>query len=484
MKKLLFLFSILVFTVSLSAQSFKYHPTASATLNGYLSSTDWTTFNNKFTLPSLTSGSVMFSNGTTLAQDNANLFWDDTNNRLGIGTPAPTTELHVVSTSGSDPRGFMSSQYSSDALAAMMHFRKSRGTFGLPTTILVGDMLGRSRYSGYDGTAFLQMASIDVGTSGTIGTGRIPTYMTFSTATNAATSVLTERMRIDSEGSISLPSSGLNASLPMLTMTGTWYASGTATTTKPHFLIEPAGAASTNWDLVGTAIGVNAATGYLGKLLDLQKTAVSMFSVNYRGDVKVGRSITFGQAGSASLMYSLTTANGTPDNSGTNIQIGINTTTQRATAGGYSVYGAGVYAHTSGNQYFNLITSSFGAGAGSASYRPLGLLYTINNSGVQSGTATGIFLNATETALNSMTHNLMDLQVGGVSQFKVSNTGVVVANNVVRLKGYTVATLPAGTVGDTAYVTDALTPAYLVTVVGGGAVTTAVFYNGTNWVAH
>jgi hypothetical protein len=39
-----------------------------------------------FQLPSLTSGSVLFSNGTTIAQDNANLFWDDTNNRLGIGT--------------------------------------------------------------------------------------------------------------------------------------------------------------------------------------------------------------------------------------------------------------------------------------------------------------------------------------------------------------------------------------------------------------
>jgi hypothetical protein len=38
-----------------------------------------------FTLPSLTSGSVLFSNGTTIAQDNSNLFWDDTNNRLNIG---------------------------------------------------------------------------------------------------------------------------------------------------------------------------------------------------------------------------------------------------------------------------------------------------------------------------------------------------------------------------------------------------------------
>jgi len=72
-------------------------PTASALNRGALSSTDWTTFNSKFTLPSLTNGSVLFSNGTTIAQDNANFFWDDTNNRLGIGTTVPPVKLSVVS---------------------------------------------------------------------------------------------------------------------------------------------------------------------------------------------------------------------------------------------------------------------------------------------------------------------------------------------------------------------------------------------------
>ena len=44
-----------------------------------------------------TAGSIIFSNGTVLTQDNANLFWDDATNRLGIGTSAaPTVPLHVV----------------------------------------------------------------------------------------------------------------------------------------------------------------------------------------------------------------------------------------------------------------------------------------------------------------------------------------------------------------------------------------------------
>lgn len=57
------------------------------------------------------------------------------------------------------------------------------------------------------------------------------------------------------------------------------------------------------------------------------------------------------------------------------------------------------------------------------------------------------------------------------------------ATSVIRLKGYTVATLPAGTQGDTAFVTDSLAPTFLATVVGGGAIVTTVFYNGTSWVA-
>ena len=73
--------------------------TASSVNRGLLSSADWTAFNNKFTLPALTSGSVLFSNGTTIAQDNSNLFWDNTNKRLGIGTNSPGDILNIVGSS-------------------------------------------------------------------------------------------------------------------------------------------------------------------------------------------------------------------------------------------------------------------------------------------------------------------------------------------------------------------------------------------------
>lgn len=44
--------------------------------------------------PSGVSGAIQFSNGSAFASDAANLFWDDTNNRLGIGTNAPSATAH------------------------------------------------------------------------------------------------------------------------------------------------------------------------------------------------------------------------------------------------------------------------------------------------------------------------------------------------------------------------------------------------------
>lgn len=61
-------------------------------------------------------------------------------------------------------------------------------------------------------------------------------------------------------------------------------------------------------------------------------------------------------------------------------------------------------------------------------------------------------------------------------------TGALSVTAPITMKGYTVASLPAGTIGMTAYVTDALAPTFLATIVGGGAVVTPVFFNGAGWV--
>jgi hypothetical protein len=53
------------------------------------------------TIGSGTAGSILFINPTaTLAQDNANFFWDETNKRLGIGTASPTNDIAIGPTAG------------------------------------------------------------------------------------------------------------------------------------------------------------------------------------------------------------------------------------------------------------------------------------------------------------------------------------------------------------------------------------------------
>lgn len=92
------------------------------------------------------------------------------------------------------------------------------------------------------------------------------------------------------------------ASIPPFTFTGTWFSGGSATTTKPQFLIEPTGTTSTGWSTSGTGIGVNAASGFAGNLLDLQVAGTSKLNVSNAGTLHTTTYLVTGANGLA--MYS------------------------------------------------------------------------------------------------------------------------------------------------------------------------------------
>jgi len=88
--------------------------------------------------------------------------------------------------------------------------------------------------------------------------------------------------------------------------------------------------------------------------------------------------------------------------------------------------------------------------------------------------------------------NFSSFTVGATGNLLIGLTGTtprttfsqgINVQGTIRSNGYTVATLPAGVIGDQAYVTDALAPIFLGIIAGGGAVVTPVFYNGANWIA-
>ena len=65
----------------------------------------------------------------------------------------------------------------------------------------------------------------------------------------------------------------------------------------------------------------------------------------------------------------------------------------------------------------------------------------------------------------------------------VAVTGAISATTTISTGSYTVATLPAGTVGQRAFVTDATAPTFLTALTGGGGVRCPVFRNATVWVS-
>lgn len=81
-------------------------------------------------------------------------------------------------------------------------------------------------------------------------------------------------------------------------------------------------------------------------------------------------------------------------------------------------------AATSGTQRGVRETYTFNPASGTGVFTAHEIVYTINQTGGANGAITGIYLDATETALVG-THTLMDLRVGGVQKFVVVRTGGV-----------------------------------------------------------
>lgn len=110
----------------------------------------------------------------------------------------------------------------------------------------------------------------------------------------------------------------------------------------------------------------------------------------------------------------------------------------------------------------------------------------INSLYNQSSTAsaTDLLINRTETAVGSGAQLLQDWQVGGVSQASMDNGGVLSLDSLICATAFTVAGLPAGTVGQVARITDGdAALAWGATAVnsGAGATPYLCWYNGTNW---
>lgn len=142
------------------------------------------------------------------------------------------------------------------------------------------------------------------GSSGQLTYNNAGAYAGVSTMTFDGTSVTLAGRLINSYTSL--------ASSPAKVFTGTWFTGGTSTTTKPHLLIEPSGATSTAWSTSGTGLGVNAASGFAGNLLDLQVNGTSQANVTSTGGLTLNGGLNIG----VSSVFQFGTSRGRINSSG------------------------------------------------------------------------------------------------------------------------------------------------------------------------
>jgi len=79
---------------------------STSTFSGFLLNGGATGGGGGTATPAGGAGDIQFNDGSNLAADTGQLFWDASNNRLGIGTSAPGYPLHVSASSGGSVAGF------------------------------------------------------------------------------------------------------------------------------------------------------------------------------------------------------------------------------------------------------------------------------------------------------------------------------------------------------------------------------------------
>jgi hypothetical protein len=209
---------------------------ASTTLSGYLTSTDWNTFNSKENALTFSTGLTRATNtitsdistgksggqsiyGGTAAGDDLTIYstsnatkgniffgtstYDEVNNRLGIGTVSPVSQLEVYSTGATE----VSIKGVGNSASSDIQFYRAKSG---PAAVISEDSLGSLIWNGYGASTYVSGASINARAEGTFTNSSSPAYLAFRTTPSGSTTTL-ERMRITSAGNMWIgTTSGIN----------------------------------------------------------------------------------------------------------------------------------------------------------------------------------------------------------------------------------------------------------------------------------
>ena len=488
---------------------------ADTSTNGYLSSTDWNTFNNKQgaitltttgtsgaatlvgntlnipqysggggsmaiggSITSATAGSVLYAGASgVLAQSNSNFYYDYTNNRLGLGTTSPEVMLQLGSNDNTNK--VFSVRYSSVPLYINGGYD---GTYALSTFSInnYNTSAGSSSWGGFSNTLYssaaVQLASSTIGAEIRFLTSATPNTNPTTKLTIASTGAATFTSSVTSTSFIK--TSGTSAQI--LAADGSVITAGTNITISGGTISSSGG--SITLSAIGSIPNANGAT-ITGSVLNLQPASSS-----FGGVVTTGTQTLAGEKTITSATSQTLTLKGRNTGATNNTQLRfygsasaadlwaigseIATDTTSSAFDFYSIAGAAnrLRIDSSGNVGINTITigsklqvnGNAAIGYSASTAAPTNGLavaggvtigtttanvssivttgYSLTGANAQSlldlagtwnttGNPTAIKLNITNTASGS-TSNLMDLQVGGSSLFKVDKSGNLTANNV------------------------------------------------------
>jgi hypothetical protein len=170
--------------------------------------------------PSGVSGAIQFSNGSAFASDATNLFWDDTNNRLGVGTNSPSATLGIKG-SGSTSATTSLLVQNSAGTSALTVKDDSSVLISAGSVFGFGDTLNYAKKSGaIDGVEIAGFSGVGLGAFGGINTFVVRSGSASLGATTANASAIFDitsttkgflppRMTTTQKNAIASPAAGL-----------------------------------------------------------------------------------------------------------------------------------------------------------------------------------------------------------------------------------------------------------------------------------
>lgn len=123
---------------------------------------------------------------------------------IATGSLYAPVQSHGISSSGTTENGFGSYSWQNGNTGSGFSFHKARGgVIGTPSVVSSGDFIGRTNYYAYDGSSWIQSATIDAIVDGSPSTNNMPGRLVFQTTPSSSTSAV-EHLRISSDGIVDL----------------------------------------------------------------------------------------------------------------------------------------------------------------------------------------------------------------------------------------------------------------------------------------